>query len=248
MMRPMELVTDLLERPTYAMRDVDLLLRLPYGTARRWIDGYTVQGRTYAPVVRLEATGDDVVTWGEFVEARLLAEYRRGGALMINMRHSVERLRTELGARYPLAHAHTWIQPEGRELVRRIQLDAHVPRSYLLVVARNDKLVLSHQTETFVESVDFSTRITDDPVVERVFPRPDLKDVVFDPRRKSGLPVISGRGIPTGVIAEQLRAGDSVASIAEAYELERSQVESAIRFELLQAAGASSDGGTSAVA
>ena len=52
MMRPMEIVSDLLERPTYVMQDVDLLLRLPYGTARRWINGYTVQGRTYAPVVR----------------------------------------------------------------------------------------------------------------------------------------------------------------------------------------------------
>lgn len=84
--------------------------------------------------------------------------------------------------------------------------------------------------------------------MERVFPRPDLKDVVFDPRRKSGLPVISGRGIPTAVIAEQVRAGDSVASIAEAYELTPSKVESAIRYELLQVAGASSDGGASAVA
>lgn len=244
MMRLMENVHDLLERPTYDIRDVDLLLRLPYGTARRWIDGYTVQGRSYAPVVRIEATGNEVVTWGEFVEARLLAEYRRGGALMINMHRSVERLRAELNTRYPLAHAHTWIQPEGRELIRRIQLDANIPASYLLVMARNDQLVLSHQAETFIESVDFSTRITDDPVVERVFPRPDLKDVVFDPLRKSGLPVISGRGIPTAVIAEQVRAGDSVASIAEAYELTRSQVDSAIRYELLQVAGASSDGGT----
>jgi uncharacterized protein (DUF433 family) len=244
----MEPVRDLLERPTYAMRDIDLLLRLPYGTARRWIDGYRVQGRTYAPVVRIEATGEEVVTWGEFVEARLLAEYRRGGALMINMRRSVERLRQELGAKYPLAHAHTWIQPEGRELVRRIQLDAQIPSSYLLVVARNDQLVLSHQAETFVESVDFSTGLTEDPVVERVFPRPDLKDVVFDPQRKSGLPVIFGRGIPTAIIAEQVRAGDSVASIAEAYELTRTQVESAIRYELLQVASWSPDGGTSAVA
>jgi len=244
----MEPVTDLLERPTYSMRDVDQLLRLPFGTARRWIDGYAVKGHRYPPVVRLDSSGDDVVTWGEFVEARLLAEYRRGGALMINMHRSVERLRAELGTRYPLAHAHTWIQPEGRELVRRVQVDAGVATSYLLVVARNDQLVLSHQAETFVASVDFSSQITDDPVVERVFPRPDLKDVVFDPRRKSGLPVIAGRGIPTAVIAEQMRAGDSVASIADAYELDTSQVEAAIRFELLQAASSASDGGTSAVA
>ena len=167
---------------------------------------------------------------------------------MVNMRHAVERLRQELGTRYPLAHAHTWIQPEGRELVRRIQVDANVPTAYLMVVVRDDQLVLSHQAETFIESVDFSARMSDDPVVERVFPRPDLRGVVYDPRRKSGLPVVSGRGIPTAVIAEQLRSGDSVASLAEAYELTSSQVEAAIRFELMQAAGWSSDGGSSVAA
>lgn len=244
----MEPITDLLERPTYSMRDVDVLLRLPNGTGRRWIDGYTVQTRTYAPVVRLEPTGDDTVTWGEFVEARLLAEFRRGGALMINMRRAVERLRDELETKYPLAHARTWIQPEGRELVRRVQLEAQTPGSYLLVVIRNDQLVLSHQAETFVETVDFSSTITEDPVVERVFPQPDLKEVVFDPLRKSGLPVIAGRGIPTAVLAEQVRAGDLIESIAEAYELTRSQVDAAIRYELLQAAGSAAESEPPAVA
>lgn len=244
----MEPVTDLLERPTYSMRDVDVLLRLPSGTARRWIDGYTVQGRTYGPVVRLQPTGEEAVTWGEFVEARLLAGYRRGGALMLNMRRSVERLRAELGTRYPLAHAMTWIQPEGRELVRRIQEEAEVPGAYLLVVVRSNQLVLARQAETFVETVDFGSTITDDPVVERVYPRPDLKAVVFDPRRKSGLPVIAGRGIPTSVIAEQVRAGDAVESIADAYELTRAEVEAALRFELLQAAGPPPGNETSAAA
>jgi uncharacterized protein (DUF433 family) len=230
------------------MRDVDVLLRLPSGTARRWIDGYTVSGRTYSPVVRLEPSGQDVVTWGEFVEARLLAEYRRGGALMLNMRRAVERLRAELQTKYPLAHAMTWLQPEGRELVRRIQREAEVEAPYLLVVVRNNQLVLAHQAETFVETVDFSPTITSDPVVERVYPRPDLKMVVFDPQRKSGLPIITGRSIPTSVVAEQVRAGDAIESIAEAYELSRDEVEAALRFELLQAAGPSPEDGSAAAA
>jgi uncharacterized protein (DUF433 family) len=248
MMPAMAPASDLLERPTYTMRDVDVLLRLHAGTARRWIDGYSMQGKTYAPVVRVAPTGDDAVTWGEFVEARLLSEYRRGGAFMINMHRSVERLRAELGMKYPLAHARMWIQPEGHELVRRIQAEADIPNSYLFVVVRNNQLVLTHQADTFVETVEFGPTDAEDRVVERVFPRPDLKSVVFDPMRKSGLPVIAGRGIPTAVIAEQIRAGDAVESIAEAYELSRVEVEAAIRFELLQASGPEPDNDSSVAA
>lgn len=244
----MQRIADLLDRPTYVMRDVDVLLRLPNGTGKRWIDGYTVRGRTYAPVIRTAATGDDDVTWGEFVEARLLAEFRRGGALMINMRRSVEELRSELGTKYPLAHASTLIQPEGRELVRRVQDRAQVPATYLLVVIRNNQLTLTHQTNTFVETVEFGSELTDDPVVERVYPRPDLKDVVFDPLRRSGLPVVAGRGIPTDVLAEQVRAGDTIESLAEAYELTREQVNAAIRYELLQGHRPTSDSESRSVA
>ena len=39
---------------------------------RRVIDA----GETYPPVVREEPTGDEAVTWGEFVETRLLSEYQ----------------------------------------------------------------------------------------------------------------------------------------------------------------------------
>jgi hypothetical protein len=51
----------LLERPTYGFPEVDDLLRLSPGTAKRWVDGYERQGRWYDPVVRLESTRHEVV-------------------------------------------------------------------------------------------------------------------------------------------------------------------------------------------
>jgi hypothetical protein len=66
-------LADLLERPVYGMGQVDYLLGLTPGTARRWIDGSKRGGRGYAPLVRVEPTGEEIVTWGEFVETRLLS-------------------------------------------------------------------------------------------------------------------------------------------------------------------------------
>jgi uncharacterized protein (DUF433 family) len=218
--------TDLLERPVYGTAQVDRILALRPGTAARWIDGYTRAGRTYPPVVREASTGSDTVTWGEFSETRLLSEYRVQGAKMIRMRPAVERLRQELGVRYPLAHAATWIEPVGRELVRRIQVEVDLDSELLMVVIRNDQLVLSLPTEHYFKSIDFGG--TD--VAQRIRPALELPDVWFDPLRQFGEPVV--RSVPTAIIAEQYRAGDTIGLIADAYSLSEEEVEQAIRYEL----------------
>ena len=121
MRRTADVVVDLLSRPVYGVSEVDSALRLPQGTARRWVDGYVRGGRRYRPVVRPESTGDGLVTWGDYVETRLLSEYRESGVPIIRLRPVVDRLREELGVLYPLAYARTWLEPEGNELVWRIQ-------------------------------------------------------------------------------------------------------------------------------
>jgi uncharacterized protein (DUF433 family) len=217
--------SDLLARPVYGTAQVDRVLGLHPGTAERWIDGYTRGGRTYPPVVRVESTGDDKVTWGEFSETRLLAEFRSAGVPMVRMRPAVERLRDELDSLYPLALARPWIDPQGRELVRRVQQDVGLDKALLLVVIRNDQLVLSLPAEQYVDSAEF-----EGGVVRRIRPIPRLEHVVFDPLKQFGEPVV--RAVPTAIIAEQYRAGDRIPMIAEAYLLTEEQVEQALRYEL----------------
>lgn len=94
-------VASLLDRPVYTFPEVDRLLGLHSGTSRRWIDGYVREARQYPPIVREESTGSEVVTWGEFVETRLLSEYRNTGVPMLRMRPAVEILRREFGRSGP---------------------------------------------------------------------------------------------------------------------------------------------------
>ena len=79
-------VITLLDRDVYSMNQVDRLLDLSSGTATRWIDGYSRRDRRYEPLVRVASTGSELVTWGEFVEARLISEYRRQGVSVFRMR------------------------------------------------------------------------------------------------------------------------------------------------------------------
>lgn len=235
MMPTMGDVIDLLARPTYGMAQVDRVLGLRSGTSRRWIDGYERRGRRYPPVVRDTTSGDDVVTWGEFVETRLLAEFRDAGVPIYRMRPAVEQLREELGTPYPLASARTWLDAQGQELVLRVQEAVGLESQLSLVVVRSGQRVLewSESARDFKDSAEWH----DTPLgrqIQRLLPESSIDGVVLDPLVSFGEPTIRGRGIRTEVLAELLRAGETLDGIAEMYELSRSQVGAAIRYELIR--------------
>jgi uncharacterized protein (DUF433 family) len=220
---------DLLEHPVYGFHQVDRVLGLSPGTAKRWIDGYERGKRFYPPVVRVDHTRVEIVTWGEFVETRFLAEYRDKGVPMHRMRPAIDRLRQTFHPKYPLAYARPFVA--GRELVLEMQESVGLERRLQLVVVRNDQIVLTEPAENFYRSVEYGGP-ENDQVAERVKPHPDISDVVVEPLRQFGEPVIRGRGVRTEVIAEQFRAGESLEAIAEIYELPIRMVEAAVRYEL----------------
>lgn len=122
-----------------------------------------------------------------------------------------------------------------------VQDDVHLDRKLRLVVIRNDQLVLADPVERFIEASDFETEeaiATQRPLVDqelqgivaRLRPNNEIPQVLVDPLRQFGEPVI--RSVPTEIIAEQVRAGEPYETIAELYELEREDVEAAVRFEL----------------
>ncbi|MGH8962707.1 MAG: DUF433 domain-containing protein [Jatrophihabitantaceae bacterium] len=217
--------TSLLDREIYSYPDVDRLVGVRAGTARRWLEGYTRADRFYEPVLRPESTGSDAVTWGEMVEARLLADFRRRDVPVQRMRPAIVALRREFG-RYPLAVARPFLDVAGRELVRRVQDQVGLDRELRLVVARNGQLILTPTAESFQSLVEHEAGSA-----VRVRPDPRTPGVVMDPERAFGQPAI--RNVRTETLAEDYRAGTRRAELADLYDLTVDQVDEAIRFELI---------------
>lgn len=214
----------LLDRALYTYGDVDRLNGLTPGTGKRWLEGYTRGGVFYDPVLRSAPTGSDVVTWGEMVEARLLAQYRDKQVSLQRLRPAVVRLREWFGP-YPLAHAKPLLDVKGRELVLRAQAETDLERPLQLVVVRNGQTMLPGEAQRFTESVDYA-----DGVAATVRPLTSTREVLLDPSRNFGQPTVSG--VRTAILAEDYRAGESVSSLATLYDLSSEQVEGALRFEL----------------
>ncbi len=224
----MSTVASLLDRPVYTFPEVDRLLELHSGTARRWIDGYRRGGTHYLPVVREESTGSDVVTWGEFVETRLLSEYRSTGVPMLRMRPAVEILRRDLGTRYQLARSKPFA--ESRDLILKVQDESGLDRRMRFVVVRTGQILLSDEMTRYLNHVSFDD--DDDPTA--VHPLGNDVPVTIDPLVRAGAPMV--RGVPTDVLASLHAGGDSVSDLARWYHLSAADVSAAIRYEKALAA------------
>jgi uncharacterized protein (DUF433 family) len=215
-----------LERPVYGMSQAARLLGLRTDGLRRWIDGYRRSGATYAPVIREERTGADVITWGEFVEAGYLREYRARKVSLQYLRPVIALLRKELGVRYPLATLKPYTS--GRQLAFEVQKTVGLdPALSLVIIGKDGSFQLADPARAFVEKVDFANGGD----AERLYPLGRSVPVVLDPERGFGEPTLLV-GVRTEVVAELVAAGEPPEQVAEMYGASRTEVAAAVEYEL----------------
>jgi uncharacterized protein (DUF433 family) len=79
--------------------------------------------------------------------------------------------------------------------------------------------------------------LDEEGIAARLFPYTRSSDedgpkaIVIDPRISFGRPVLVGTGIPTAILAERYKAGDSIDDLAYDYDCDRLKIEEAIRYE-----------------
>lgn len=222
----------LLHQPVYTYPQVDRLLGLTSGTARRWINGYRHGRRTYKPIIRPEARNTTWVTWGEYVEARLLANWRDLDRLPIpKLRRLAEYLRRETGQEFPLATHSTLMRPEGRTMVWQAQQFADLPED-LAVEVGTGQIVWTPVVGRLVEAADFSPDTTPDGrrMVSELTADEDFPLIKLDVRRRGGQPVIQGRNVLASTIAELVAAGEPREDVADWYDLSAEQINQAVGY------------------
>lgn len=220
-----ERVASILERPVYGVTEAASLLGLRSDRTRAWLDGYERRGVHYDPVIRVEPTGDDVVTWGEFVELGYLRQYRRKGVPLQRLRPVIEALRHEFGTPYPLATAKPFIY--GKELILELQEKNDLPQSIALVISSGQTILLADEAKRFFRKIEF------DPPQQgharRLQPAGAASPVVIDPLVRFGRPSV--QGVATERLWELFDAGESIEEIAQGYEVPTEMVRAAVAYE-----------------
>jgi uncharacterized protein (DUF433 family) len=218
-------VESILGRPVYALGEAAALLGLRPDRSRAWLDGYDRAGVRYAPVIRAEPTGDEIVTWGEFVELGYLREYRRKGVPLQRLRPVIDELRKESSTPYPLATARPYVY--GKELVLELQERNDIPRPIAIVISSGQTIALAHEAMRFLKKVEFDP--PEDGDVRRLHPAGMASPVVIDPLIRFGRPSV--RGVATERLWELFDAGEPVEDIASGYEMGTELVRAAVAYE-----------------
>ncbi len=223
---PMASNLSVLDREMYSEAEAARLLGVAQSTLHYWLDGKPGRGgKVYSPVIRQEARGATAsVTWGEFVEAGMLRQYRRDFKVpLLELRVFIDELRQEFGVPYPLAHERPLVS--GREIVERAQERAGLPDDFWLVTRGSRQLLLTPASESFVRRARWENDIATGwrPSAEEDSP------VLIDPLVRFGRPAVGG--ISTEVLWEHAEDGENDDEIAETFGLSTSQVAYALAYE-----------------
>jgi len=211
-----------LVRGLYSYAEADRLAGVSRGTSKRWLEGYRhrrTDGVTSSPAISTAGGRHEpgAVSFVDLVEVVVISGLRRWFSPQ-GIRQIVEDCEHVLGTHYPLA-SHQF-ETDGREI--------YVRRSDVLVglLRRKWETAWRELLEPFLEQLDYRGELA-----ARWYPLGRSASVVIDPEYGFGLPVITGTGFRTEIVAERFEH-EREDEIADDLGVSVSQVQDALRFEL----------------
>jgi uncharacterized protein (DUF433 family) len=209
------------EIPAYPLVEAARYVGVPLSTLRGWVG----ERNDVPAVIELPEDSQGQLSFYNLVEAFVLGGLRRKHQLPLQqLRRDLMTLRR--------------LQPDVRHPLADLDLATFARSVFLESV--NDVMNVSRGGQLGIQAVlgGVLQRVEKGPTgARRLFPltRADAEKsprlVVIDPRIAFGRPVIAGTGIPTAVIHERWKAGDSVAALAEDYDRTTDEIEEALRYE-----------------
>jgi uncharacterized protein (DUF433 family) len=212
--------TSMLDREVYLYAEVDRLIGLSAGTARRWINGYERSGKVYDPILRVAPRDTEWATWGEFVETRILAEYRDENIPTARLRGAIDGLRRLYGIDYPLAHLRPYLAVHERDLTISGEEEDEL-------VVRTGQHLLGGASWNLIVQASLAQDEAGEKIVTELRPDLEFPDIVISPDRYSGQPTFVGRRVSVATIAGMAKAGERPEDLAADYGLSLDQVQAA---------------------
>lgn len=227
-------ITDPYEMPAYGIAEAAHYLQLPVATLKSWVKGRPYPTKSgpkfFKPVIRLPDPDAPLLSFYNLAEAHVLSAFRREHHVELRqIRSALKYAAKEFGGKHPLIEQR--FETDGVALfVERLGV--------LVDASAQGQLVMDHVQAHF-QRLD-----RDGSCVVRLWPftRSTIEDsprsVFIDPRVSFGRPSLARCNVPTSVIAERYKAGDSIKLLADDYGCDRLDIEEGLRCELELASAA----------
>lgn len=221
---PFDSASDPREVPRYAVSEVAVFLRLPETTLRSWLSGRTFPKSSgvgiSAPLIDPADGEGSVISFYNLSEAHILKWTRqRDEVPMKAIRDALDYVSAEFPSKHPL-------------ITQKFVTDGR-----FLFIKRLGELInaskmgqLGHELLLNLERIDRDTMGMPVAVYPEIPKKPDSKAVVIRYGVSSGAPVINGTGVLVSVVWGRYHSGDTVADLAQDYDIPNEMLEDAISY------------------
>ena len=214
---------DFRDSQAYSIPEVAHYLNIPESTIRYWVTGKN----TYQPVIVPASCGTPtLLSFYNLIESHILGTITKEYKVRLqNVRSAIDYLNKKFKKPHPLLR-HDF-ETDGSSLFIE-----HLGQ--LINISQDGQQAMKELLNAALQRIEYDK----DGLPQKLYPfthsefSESPKIIVIQPGLAFGRPVIAGTGIPTEIIAERCKAGDSVKELAFDYERTQEEVEEAIRCEL----------------
>jgi uncharacterized protein (DUF433 family) len=219
---------EVLGNGAYTVADARRLTGVPDLKIRRWLTGRnrTYQGESIYDPPLLSASYPLFeeslhLSFRDLIELRMVDRFRRERLSMPYLRKVVRAAQELVGDDHPFSTSK--FKTDGRRLYLEMLSRTEEPK---LVEVLSGQHTFHSIISVGLKDVDFR-----DGVAALWRPAAGLGEVVVDPQRSFGQPILARYGVPTGTLAAIRRSGRSVRDIARDFEINEKALRAALAFE-----------------
>jgi uncharacterized protein (DUF433 family) len=217
--------------PAYTFAEAAHCLGVPVSTLRAWCSGqdnrHQGELRRYHRVIRLDGAGSKGLSFLNLVEAHVLCGLRGVHHVPLPcIRSGIDYVARQLKVERPLAQAR--FATRGLELYVEHLSD-------LIALDRGGQLGMQDILEAYLKRVERDLHrvpIKLYPFTRQAVSADAARNIVIDPAVAFGRPVLVGTRVPTAVLADRFKAGDSMQELADDFRTTTEAIEEAIRCEV----------------
>ena len=214
----------------YTLTTAARILKMNPQKMRRWVKGYTyrknMECRSYKPLFKTEFEydpNDAIISFLDLTELLFINNFIQYGISIQKIRKAAIIASDLLKTSHPFAIRKMFT--DGKSIFAEIAQKENDPS---LLDLLNKQFQLGKIIEPLLyKCIDFGKH----DYAEKWWPRGKKGDIVLDPARNMGQPILNKYNVKTELIYELYKTNHSISEISDWYELDKIAIEAAINFE-----------------